>query len=114
MAVGAVGNSGLGAVRANDPSRAHGAGDPSRLYGAAGQPSAPHASFADTLSSALRQVDALQARRDEAVGGMVAGTVQEPHDVMVATEEAQLAFELLLEVRNRLLESYQEVMRMQV
>jgi flagellar hook-basal body complex protein FliE len=33
---------------------------------------------------------------------------------MVAAEEAQLAFELLLEVRNKLLESYQEIMRMQV
>jgi flagellar hook-basal body complex protein FliE len=100
MAVGAVG--GIGA------------GDPSRLYGAAGQASAPRASFADTLRSALQEVNSLQTRRDEVAGGLVAGTVQEPHDVMVATEEAQLAFELMLEVRNRLLESYQEVMRMQV
>jgi flagellar hook-basal body complex protein FliE len=45
---------------------------------------------------------------------MVAGTVTDAHDVMVATEEAQLAFELMLEVRNRLLESYQEIMRLQV
>ena len=37
-----------------------------------------------------------------------------PHDVMIAAKESQLAFELLLEVRNKLLESYQEIMRMQV
>ncbi len=91
-----------------------GARDIARLYGAAGQPDAPRASFADTLRTALQEVNGLQARRDDAVSGMVAGTVSEPHDVMVAAEEAQLAFELMLEVRNRLLESYQEVMRMQV
>jgi flagellar hook-basal body complex protein FliE len=74
----------------------------------------PAASFADTLRKAVADVNNLQAQRDEMVEGMVAGEVSEVHDVMVAAEEAQLAFELLLEVRNRLLESYQEIMRMQV
>jgi len=45
---------------------------------------------------------------------MVTGQVTEVHDVMIAAKEAQMAFELLLEVRNKLLESYQEIMRMQV
>jgi flagellar hook-basal body complex protein FliE len=45
---------------------------------------------------------------------MAAGAATEAHDVMIAAEEAQLAFELLLEVRNRLLESYQEIMKMQI
>jgi flagellar hook-basal body complex protein FliE len=48
------------------------------------------------------------------VENMIAGNVTEVHDVMAAAEEAQLAFELLLETRNRLLESYQEIMRMQI
>lgn len=91
--------------------------DPARLYGAGVAPAAPAAngpSFADQLRGALQEVNRLQGARDETVQGMVAGTVDDAHDVMVATEEAQLAFELMLEVRNRLLESYQEIMRMQV
>jgi flagellar hook-basal body complex protein FliE len=90
--------------------------DPTRLYGVGAAPAAaaPGPSFADQLQGALKEVNRLQVSRDDTVRNMVAGTVQEPHDVMVATEEAQLAFELMLEVRNRLLESYQEIMRMQV
>ena len=42
------------------------------------------------------------------------GAPTEAHDVMVAAEEAKLAFDMLLEVRNKLLDAYQEIMRMQV
>lgn len=91
--------------------------DPSRLYGTGAAPASPAAgapSFADQLRGALQEVNRLQGARDETVQGMVAGKVENPHDVMIATEEAQLAFELMLEVRNRLIESYQEIMRLQV
>ena len=53
-------------------------------------------------------------RRDGAVESMVSGEIGEVHDVMIAAEEAQLSFELMLEVRNKLLESYQQIMQMQV
>ena len=78
----------------------------------AGTPVRP--SFADQLQNALAEVDRLQTNREDMVEGMVTGEVTEVHDVMIAAKEAQLAFELLLEVRNKLLESYQEIMRMQV
>ena len=55
-----------------------------------------------------------RARVSVPIVPQVSGRVTEVHDVMIAAEEAQLAFELLLEVRNKLLESYQEIMRMQV
>ena len=61
-----------------------------------------------TLPKLFERADA-----DEMVAGMISGQVTEVHDVMAAAEEAQLAFELLLEVRNRLLESYQQIMKMQ-
>jgi flagellar hook-basal body complex protein FliE len=77
-------------------------------------PATEGASFADTLKRALGEVNELQSQRDDMVENMVAGEVTEVHDVMMAAEEAQLAFELMLEVRNRLLESYQELMRMQI
>lgn len=70
--------------------------------------------FAEQLQKAVREVDSLQTQRADMVDGMVSGRATEVHDVMIAAQESQLAFELLLEVRNKLLESYQEIMRMSV
>jgi len=89
--------------------------DPRAAYGVGGPTAAePKASFADQLKNAVAEVNDLQTRRTEMVDQMVTGGTAEVHDVMIAAKEAQLAFELLLEVRNKLLESYQEIMRMQV
>ncbi|RKZ17434.1 flagellar hook-basal body complex protein FliE [bacterium] len=101
MAIGGIKS--LGSI---DPAAAYGIGAP-------GKPAAGP-SFVDQLQSAMGEVQELQTRKSELVEGMVAGEVSEVHDVMVAAKEAQLAFELLLEVRNKLLEGYQELMRMQV
>jgi len=93
--------------------RSLGSIDPRAVY--SGQaPVRPQASFAERLNAAVDSVDRAQERRDELVTEMVRGEQVEVHDVMTAAEEAQLAFDLLLEVRNKLLESYQEIMRMQV
>jgi len=45
---------------------------------------------------------------------LAAGDVQNLHQVMIRLEESRLSFQLLLQVRNRLLEAYQDVMKMQV
>jgi len=94
--------------------KALGSIDPRAAYGAVGVQQPAPASFADQLMQAVEKVDALQTRREEAVQDMVTGRATEVHDVMIAAKESQLAFELLLEVRNKLLESYQEIMRMPV
>ena len=101
MAIGGIKS--LGSI---DISRAYGVESPTRP--------AQGPSFADQLKNAVSEVDALQTRRDDMVESMVRGEVTEVHDVTIAAKEAQLAFELLLEVRNKLLEGYQELMRMQV
>jgi flagellar hook-basal body complex protein FliE len=95
------------------PVRSLGAVDPLRTYGQQAVTN-PGDSFAQQLESAAQEVDRLQHARDDKIEGMVTGEVTEVHDVMVAAQEAQLAFELMLEVRNKLLEAYQEIMRMQV
>ncbi|NEX63024.1 flagellar hook-basal body complex protein FliE [Noviherbaspirillum sp. 17J57-3] len=51
---------------------------------------------------------------DHAVQMLATGEAPSLHDVMIRLEEARLSFQLLAQVRNRLLEAYQEVMRMQV
>ncbi len=87
--------------------------DPKAVYGL-GQKEQVKPGFAQKLQQAIDEVDSLQSKRDAMVQDMVAGGPTEVHDVMIAARESQLAFELLLETRNKLLESYQEVMRMQV
>jgi flagellar hook-basal body complex protein FliE len=97
-----------------DGIRSLGSVDPRAAYATQVGKSVPGGSFVDQLHAAVRNVDGLQDNRDNLTASMVRGDQLEVHDVMVAAEEAQLAFELLLEVRNKLLESYQEIMRMQV
>ncbi len=88
--------------------------DPRAAYGVGKATANPAQSFANQLQNAIQEVDSLQSGRDGMVEEMVTGQVTEVHDVMIAAKEAQLAFELLLEVRNKILEGYQEIMRMQM
>ncbi len=70
--------------------------------------------FKETLN---QLTNALNTTNSQAVGAtrdMVMGHQVDSHDVMLAAQEAGLAFDLMLEVRNKLLEAYQEIMRMQV
>ncbi len=85
-------------------------------FGLAQRPQKPvdPKSFAESAKAALRQVDHLQKTGDKKVGGLATGDVTDVHDVTIALEEAQLSMSLLIEVRNRVLEAYQEVMRMQM
>ncbi|HOX26443.1 MAG TPA: flagellar hook-basal body complex protein FliE [Candidatus Krumholzibacteria bacterium] len=93
--------------------RALGSIDPRLAYAGQAAPT-PRTSFGEQLQAAIREVDGLQVARDVMTEGMVRGEPTEVHEIMTAAEEAQLAFELMLEVRNKLLEAYQEIMRMQV
>lgn len=91
--------------------------------GAIGAPQAPSLlpdagvaapGFADWFSQQVGQVGASVAVADNDVRRMAAGDVTSLHEVMIHMEEAKLSFQLLAQVRNRLLDAYQEVMRMQV
>ena len=88
--------------------------DPRAIYGTASATPSVKTSFVDQLKNAVAEVNELQVHREDMVEQMVTGQATEVHDVMIAAKESQLAFELLLEIRNKLLESYQEIMRMQV
>ncbi len=71
-------------------------------------------SFSDTLKKAVNEVDRQQKMANQQVTAFVMGEQENVHEVMLAMEQAKTSFELLVEVRNRLLETYQELMRMQV
>jgi flagellar hook-basal body complex protein FliE len=69
-------------------------------------------SFADVLSNAMGDVQSKQDLADEAIRKLATGEVQDVHQVMVAFEQARLSMQMLTEVRNKLVEAYQEVSRM--
>lgn len=72
------------------------------------------ASFENLLKGFVNDVNAKQMASKEAVNGVLAGDDVPLHQAVIAMEEAGVAFQMMVEVRNRLLESYQEIMRMQV
>jgi flagellar hook-basal body complex protein FliE len=67
--------------------------------------------FLDTLRNAVSQVKDLQSQADTQVSGMLSGDGQDVHSAMIAVEKANLAFELMVQVRNKIVSAYQEVSR---
>jgi flagellar hook-basal body complex protein FliE len=77
------------------------------------QPVQP-AGFGNWFTQELAAVNDKLVQADQDVAALASGNVQSLHEVMIHMEEAKLSFQLLAQVRNRLLDAYQEVMRMQV
>jgi flagellar hook-basal body complex protein FliE len=78
------------------------------------QPGGPAAGFGDALQTALQGVAETQNRASALSEGYEKGEVVDVAKVMLARQEAGVAFEATLQVRNRLLSAYQEIMRMGV
>ncbi len=77
----------------------------------AARPAAP--GFGDAIAKGLEQVSALDHGADGLAQAAATGDAQ-IHELMIATTKAQLGVELLVQVRNRAVEAYQEIMRLQV
>jgi flagellar hook-basal body complex protein FliE len=75
---------------------------------------APAGGFTDALKSALDGVSATQRNAEDLSAGYERGEVTDIAKVMLARQEAGVAFEATLQVRNRLLSAYQDIMRMGV
>ena len=70
--------------------------------------------FAATLKSALDEVNKLQVQADEAAKQLSMGQAEDIHQVMIAVEQAKLSMQLTVQIRNKVVEAYQEVSRMQI
>lgn len=70
--------------------------------------------FAATLKDALGEVNKLQVQADEAAKQLAMGQAEDIHQVMIAVEQAKMAMQLTVQVRNKVVEAYQEVSRMQI
>lgn len=73
---------------------------------------APAVNFAETLQGALQKVSAVQKRSADMQVAYETGEVTDIAQVMLARQEAGIAFEATLQVRNKLLNAYTEIMRM--
>lgn len=70
--------------------------------------------FADLVKGLLQDTNNQQAQVEESVTQLVTGETDSLHDVVLTASQADLAFRLVMEVRDRLISSYQEIMRMQM
>lgn len=78
------------------------------------QNQAGHQTFADMVQDAIHSVDQAQKTADREVENVIMGTSDNIHGAMIAMEKAQLSFQLLMEVRNKAVETYKELSRMQI
>jgi len=69
--------------------------------------------FGAALESALEQVDQVHETAQQQVGQLLQGDRQDVHNVMIAVEKADVAFQLMMQVRNKIVNAYQEISRLQ-
>lgn len=70
--------------------------------------------FGNYLREALREVNRLENHANNLTKRLAAGDNVDIHDVMIATEKASIALQLTIQVRNRAIDTYNEIMRMQI
>lgn len=70
--------------------------------------------FADTLTSAIGKVNQMQVDANKGIENLATGRTDNIAEVMTQTEKADIALKLMMQVRNKILDAYQEIMRMQV
>lgn len=70
--------------------------------------------FGQLLNDALGEVNNLQLNAEQASLNLATGKIQDVSEVVIATEKATVALQLTMQVRNKVVEAYQEMMRMQV
>jgi flagellar hook-basal body complex protein FliE len=78
------------------------------------RPSGDAGDFSSMLSNAIGGVERLNSDAGKSVERFLAGDGEEVHTVALATQRAELAFEMFLQVRNKVVSAYQSVMQMQV
>lgn len=78
------------------------------------KPALPTEDFGRVIGDMVNQVNSSQLEADKAIRSLASGESKGLHEVMIAMEKSTISFQFLTQVRNKALEAYQEVMRMQV
>lgn len=71
-------------------------------------------SFKDTLKNFVDDVNSMQKKADSSIKKMMSGEITDVHQVMSSAEEAKTAFNMMMEIRNKVMDAYQEVMRIRL
>lgn len=77
-----------------------------------GSGSGDDADFSSTLKSAMDQISQLQSDAQSKVAGMLNGNGDDIHSAMLAVEKANLSFEMMVQVRNKIVQAYQTISQM--
>jgi flagellar hook-basal body complex protein FliE len=99
-----------------DPTTIHGLTLPTGRDAAApsGQIGRGGSQFLDSLKSAISQVNDVQLEAGRAVDDLMTGQTENVHQTMVALQKADASFQLMMQVRNKLVAAYEEMNRMQI
>jgi flagellar hook-basal body complex protein FliE len=68
--------------------------------------------FSSILQQSVRNVSQLQGDAETSVNQFISGEQEDPHTTMLAVQRASLAFDMFVQVRNKVVQAYQEVMKM--
>ena len=74
----------------------------------------PSATFTQAIKKAASEVNSLQGQADKLAVNLASGDVEDVHKAMMAMQKAKLALDFTIQVRNKVIEAYQEIMRLQV
>ncbi|MBP9020013.1 MAG: flagellar hook-basal body complex protein FliE [Syntrophobacterales bacterium] len=81
---------------------------------AAKEESGAQTPFGTVLKQTIRDINNLQLKADQAIAKVEVDNSASIHEAMVALEKADISFKAMMQVRNKIIEAYQEIMRMQV
>lgn len=112
-------------VQTGDAERLMGAGGPAPTSGEArvvremqsqgmSAPAADGKTFSDLMSKSIEKVNEYQHEANRAIHELVAGRSKNIHETMLTLERADTSLKLMTQVRNKILDAYREIMRMQV
>ncbi|CAD7772818.1 Flagellar hook-basal body complex protein FliE [Candidatus Methanoperedenaceae archaeon GB50] len=69
--------------------------------------------FSQMLKNTIEEINTLQVKADKAIEALATGESKNIHQTMIAIEKADISFKMMMQVRNKLLEAYKEIMHMQ-
>ena len=78
------------------------------------EPPSNSVSFANMLTDSIQQVNRLQVEADSSINDLATGKQPDIHRTMIAMEKASISFELLMQIRNKVISAYDKIMRMPI
>jgi flagellar hook-basal body complex protein FliE len=78
------------------------------------EPPSNSVSFGNMLTDSVKQVNRLQLEADSSINDLAAGKQADLHRTMIAMEKASISFELLMQIRNKVMSAYDKIMRMPI